>query len=69
MGATLGIVGFGRIGKAVAKRAQGFGLKVLYCDPSAQPEWGATPAGSGYAAARGRFRVPARAADRQTRLI
>jgi len=43
-GATLGIIGFGRIGKAVAKRAQGFGLKVLFCDPSAQPEWGATPA-------------------------
>lgn len=44
VGATLGIVGFGRIGRAVAKRAQGFGLKVLYCDPSAAPDWGATPA-------------------------
>jgi lactate dehydrogenase-like 2-hydroxyacid dehydrogenase len=41
VGATLGIVGFGRIGKAVAKRAQGFGLKTLYCDPYATPDWGA----------------------------
>lgn len=32
-GATLGIVGFGRIGKAVARRAVGFGMKVLYSDP------------------------------------
>lgn len=29
-GATLGIVGLGRIGYAVAKRAQGFGIKILY---------------------------------------
>ncbi|MEA3423322.1 MAG: NAD(P)-dependent oxidoreductase, partial [Bacillota bacterium] len=29
-GKTLGIVGFGRIGKAVAKRANGFGLNVIY---------------------------------------
>jgi len=28
-GATLGIVGFGRIGQAVARRAQGFGMKIL----------------------------------------
>ena len=28
--ATLGIVGFGRIGQAVAKRAAGFGMRVLY---------------------------------------
>lgn len=32
-GRTLGIVGFGRIGQAVAQRAQGFGLRVIYCDP------------------------------------
>ena len=31
-GATLGIVGFGRIGKALAKRAQGFDMRVLYFD-------------------------------------
>jgi len=29
-GATLGIVGFGRIGQAVAQRARGFGMKILY---------------------------------------
>ena len=31
-GATLGIVGFGRIGQAVARRARGFGMTVLYHD-------------------------------------
>jgi len=29
-GATLGIVGFGRIGQAVARRARGFGMQILY---------------------------------------
>ncbi|CAN5588523.1 D-glycerate dehydrogenase [soil metagenome] len=29
-GATLGIVGFGRIGQEMAKRAAGFGMRVLY---------------------------------------
>jgi lactate dehydrogenase-like 2-hydroxyacid dehydrogenase len=29
-GATLGIVGYGRIGQAVARRAQGFGMEVLH---------------------------------------
>ncbi len=32
-GRTLGIVGFGRIGRAVCRRALGFGLNVLACDP------------------------------------
>ncbi|MBI4671648.1 MAG: D-glycerate dehydrogenase [Chloroflexi bacterium] len=31
-GATLGLVGFGRIGQAMAKRASGFGMHVLYYD-------------------------------------
>ncbi len=32
-GKTLGIVGFGRIGKAMARRGHGFGMKRLVCDP------------------------------------
>jgi glyoxylate reductase len=40
-GATLGIVGFGRIGRAVARRASGFGMRILYSDPNpAIPEPG-----------------------------
>jgi glyoxylate reductase len=31
-GATLGIVGLGRIGQSVAKRAQGFEMQILYTD-------------------------------------
>jgi glyoxylate reductase len=31
--ATLGIIGFGRIGRTVAKRAQGFEMEVLFYDP------------------------------------
>jgi glyoxylate reductase len=30
-GATLGIIGAGRIGQAVARRAVGFGMRILYC--------------------------------------
>ncbi|HET7752990.1 MAG TPA: D-glycerate dehydrogenase [Anaeromyxobacteraceae bacterium] len=32
-GKTLGIVGFGRIGQAVARRATGFSMRVLYATP------------------------------------
>ena len=32
-GATLGLVGFGRIGKAMARRAAGFDMRVVYYDP------------------------------------
>jgi len=32
-GATLGLVGFGRIGKAMARRAAGFDMRVIYYDP------------------------------------
>lgn len=32
-GKTLGIVGAGRVGQAVARRARGFGMRLLYADP------------------------------------
>ncbi len=35
-GATLGIVGLGRIGTAVARRGRGFQMRVLYNDPERQ---------------------------------
>jgi lactate dehydrogenase-like 2-hydroxyacid dehydrogenase len=37
-GATLGIVGFGRIGQAVARRARGFGMRILYHSRQRKPE-------------------------------
>jgi glyoxylate reductase len=37
-GATLGIIGMGRIGEAVAKRAKGFDMKVLYHNRSRKLE-------------------------------
>lgn len=37
-GATLGIVGFGRIGQAMARRARGFGMRLLYTSRSPKPE-------------------------------
>ena len=40
--ATLGIIGFGRIGQAVAKRTQGFDLRVIYYDPTAESKFGAS---------------------------
>ena len=36
-GRTLGLVGFGRIGQAVARRARGFGMRVLYQSRSEAP--------------------------------
>jgi glyoxylate reductase len=36
-GATLGLVGLGAIGAAVARRARGFGMRVLYVSRSARP--------------------------------
>src|SRR5579884_1811624 len=35
---TIGIVGFGRIGQAVAKRATGFDMRILYYDPVIQAQ-------------------------------
>jgi len=45
-GKTLGIVGFGRIGRAMARRASGFQMKVIYTDavratPDAEKQLGA----------------------------
>ncbi len=37
-GATLGIIGLGRIGQAIARRAQGFGMRVLYHNRKRDPE-------------------------------
>lgn len=44
-GATLGIIGLGRIGQAVAKRAKGFEMRILYsqprrCDPTVEAALG-----------------------------
>jgi glyoxylate reductase len=46
-GATIGIVGFGRIGQAMARRAKGFGMTILYQDvqratPEVEAEFEAT---------------------------
>ncbi len=38
-GARLGIVGAGRIGQAVGRRAVGFGMRVCYADRAARPEF------------------------------
>jgi glyoxylate reductase len=37
-GATLGIIGFGRIGKAVARRAEGFGMQIVHTGETALEE-------------------------------
>ncbi|OCT12044.1 D-glycerate dehydrogenase [Paenibacillus pectinilyticus] len=37
-GATLGIIGMGRIGEAVARRASGFDMKILYHNRNQKPE-------------------------------
>ncbi|HNB52849.1 MAG TPA: D-glycerate dehydrogenase [Anaerolineales bacterium] len=37
VGATLGLVGFGRIGQAVAKRASGFDMRIIFYDPGQPP--------------------------------
>ncbi|PKO13757.1 MAG: D-glycerate dehydrogenase [Chloroflexi bacterium HGW-Chloroflexi-10] len=44
VGATLGLIGFGRIGHAMAKRASGFDMRVLYSDAGAEPAYDAKAA-------------------------
>ena len=65
-GATLGLVGYGRIGRAVGRRAAGFGMRVLH---HTRRDTGAP----GYVAdldallARGRHRLAPRPAHRRDR--
>ena len=47
-GATIGIVGFGRIGQAVARRARGFGMEILYHDLTPLPAEVTEPLGATY---------------------
>ncbi len=47
-GATIGIVGFGRIGQAVARRALGFGMEILYHDLEPLPASVTDPFGATY---------------------
>lgn len=56
-GSTLGIVGFGRIGSAVARRASPFGLNVVFFDPY-------VPSGTEKAHAVSRVRTLAELIDR-----
>jgi phosphoglycerate dehydrogenase-like enzyme len=41
-GSTLGIIGMGKIGQAVARRALGFGMNVIYSDPQIKGVSGAS---------------------------
>ena len=49
-GAQLGIVGLGRIGQAVARRARGFGLRIVYAQPRPAPPAVAEPLGARHVA-------------------
>ena len=49
-GATLGVIGWGQIGQAVARRASGFGMRVLY---AGRPAAGARSAATGASRAGG----------------
>ena len=41
-GKVLGVIGLGRIGQQVSRRAQGFGMKIIAYDPYANQEFAAT---------------------------
>ena len=63
-GACLGIVGLGGVGLAVARRARGFGMRILYHDhrrrPREERRYDLIYTELDQAPARGRFRQPAR---------
>ena len=48
-GSTLGIVGMGRIGQGIARRARGFGMRVLYHNRSRLPDTVERACGAAYA--------------------
>lgn len=48
-GSTLGIVGMGRIGQGIARRARGFGMRVLYHNRSRLPDLVERECGAEYA--------------------
>jgi len=52
-GSTIGIVGFGRIGQALARRAQGFGMRILYHDVNELPDDVTRPFGASYRSLEG----------------
>ena len=37
-GATLGLIGLGAVGRAIAERATAFGMRIVYADPQPAPE-------------------------------
>jgi glyoxylate reductase len=47
-GQTLGLVGFGRIGQAMARRARGFEMKIIYTDPQRLTADGEAKLGASY---------------------
>ena len=70
-GARLGIVGLGRIGKAIANRAQAFGMTIAYTARSEKPESGsngtASPPSAAATCRRSTCRRPRRASRSRCR--
>ena len=56
-GATLGIIGLGRIGQGLARRASGFQMRVLYYDARRRPDLEST-AGVEYVELEALYRRP-----------
>src|SRR4029079_16925112 len=55
-GKTLGLVGFGRIGQAMAKRSRGFDMTIVYADPRRLPLDQEAKCGAGYRSFDGLWR-------------